>query len=151
MAHAKTESFDPVLVRAAGLAKSLSHPVRIRILEILAARKGCICGGLVELLPLAQSTVSQHLGELRNAGLIRGRVDGPRICYCLNAKVVAEAMAAFKDIFRRLCEPCEDAAKGLSPDPRRPRLSSRGTSPETGRRLKPKPKNRKKSLIKETS
>jgi ArsR family transcriptional regulator len=129
MAKAKTDAFDPALVRTAGLAKALSHPVRIRILEILASRQGCVCGGLVELLPLAQSTVSQHLGELRNAGLIRGEVDGPRVCYCLDSKVVAEAMAAFKDIFRRLCEPCENTAKGPSPDPCRP--------------LKPKPKNRK--------
>jgi ArsR family transcriptional regulator, arsenate/arsenite/antimonite-responsive transcriptional repressor len=143
MAQAKTESFDDALVRTAGLAKSLSHPVRIRILEILASRKGCICGGLVELLPLAQSTISQHLGELRNVGLIRGEVDGPRICYCLDAKVVAEALAAFKDVFSRLCEPCQDAPEGLSPDSCRLRLSSRGTSPESGSRLKSKSKKPK--------
>ena len=67
----------------AGFFRALAHPVRIRILEILAARKGCVCGGLVEILPLAQSTISQHLGEVRNAGLIRGEVDGPRVCYCI--------------------------------------------------------------------
>ncbi|OGD21241.1 MAG: hypothetical protein A2Y70_06135 [Candidatus Aminicenantes bacterium RBG_13_64_14] len=112
MAQAKTEAFDPVLVRTAGLAKALSHPVRIRILEILASRKGCICGGLVELLPLAQSTVSQHLRELMDAGLIRGDVDGPRICYCLNAKVIADSLAAFKDIFHRICGSAGEVPKG---------------------------------------
>jgi len=143
MARAKTESFDDALVRTAGLAKSLSHPVRIRILEILAARKGCICGGLVEILPLAQSTISQHLGELRNVGLIRGEVDGPRICYCLDAKVVAEALSAFKDVLGRLCEPREDVPEGLSPASCRLRLSSRRTSPEPEPRLKSKPKKPK--------
>lgn len=143
MARAKTESFDDALVRTAGLAKSLSHPVRIRILEILAARKGCICGGLVEILPLAQSTISQHLGELRNVGLIRGQVDGPRICYCLDAKVVAEALAAFKDVLGRLSEPCQDASIGLSPDSCRLQPAFRGTSPGSGPRLKSKPKKPK--------
>jgi DNA-binding transcriptional ArsR family regulator len=103
MAQAKTEAFDPVLVRTACIAKALGHPVRIRILEILASREGCICGGLVELLPLAQSTVSQHLRELLDAGLIRGDVDGPRICYCLNAEAIADSWAAFKDMFHRIC------------------------------------------------
>jgi len=105
MAKAKTESFEPALVRTAGLAKALAHPVRIRILEILGGRRGCVCGGLVDLLPLAQSTVSQHLKELRDAGFIRGDVDGPRVCYCLDPKVVAEARTAFAGMFRRLSGP----------------------------------------------
>jgi ArsR family transcriptional regulator, arsenate/arsenite/antimonite-responsive transcriptional repressor len=117
MAQAKTEAFDPALVRTAGLAKALSHPVRIRILEILAARRGCICGGLVELLPLAQSTVSQHLRELRDAGLIRGEIDGPRICYGLDAKAVTESWASFKDMFRRICEPLEEGTGPRRPEP----------------------------------
>lgn len=111
MAQAKTESFDPALVRTAGLAKALSHPVRIRILEILGGRRACICGGLVERLPLAQSTVSQHLKELRDAGLIRGDVEGPRTCYCLDPKAVAKARAAFQDMFRRICEPIEEVTE----------------------------------------
>jgi len=105
MAQAKTASFDPALVRAAALARALAHPVRIRILEILAGRRGCVCGGLVGLLPLAQSTVSQHLKELREAGLIRGEIDGPRTCYCLDAKAVAEARAALTGIFKRISGP----------------------------------------------
>jgi ArsR family transcriptional regulator len=143
MARAKTGAFDPALVRTAGLAKALAHPVRIRILEILASRRACICGGLVERLPLAQSTVSRHLGELRDAGLIRGDVDGPRTCYCLDPKVVAEARAAFMDVFRRLCEPLEDAAKGLTPDLCRPRPAARGKPLKAGARPKTKTKNRR--------
>jgi len=72
----------------AGLAKALAHPVRVRIVRILAARRACICGDLVELLPLAQSTVSQHLKVLKNAGLIHGEVDGPRTCYCLDPAII---------------------------------------------------------------
>lgn len=102
MAQAKISAFEPDLVRAAALAKALAHPVRIRILEILAGRRGCVCGGLVDLLPLAQSTVSQHLKELRDAGLVRGTIDGPRTCYCLDARAVAEAEAALAGLFGRL-------------------------------------------------
>jgi ArsR family transcriptional regulator len=105
MAQAKTAPFDPALVRAAALAKALAHPVRIRILEILGGQRTCICGGLVGLLPLAQSTVSQHLKELRDAGLVRGDVDGPRTCYCLDPKAVAEARALLADVFRRISRP----------------------------------------------
>jgi predicted transcriptional regulator len=102
MAQAKTSAFDPALVRTADLAKALAHPVRIRILEILAGRSGCVCGGIVDLLPLAQSTVSQHLKELRSTGLIQGTIDGPRTCYCLDGRAVAEAEAALAGLFGRL-------------------------------------------------
>jgi len=102
MAQAKTKPFEPELVRTAALAKALAHPVRIRILEILAAGRGCVCGGLVDRLPLAQSTVSQHLKELRDAGLIRGEIDGLRTCYCLDRKALATAGRTFAGVFRRL-------------------------------------------------
>ena len=68
------------------LAKALGHPVRVQIVRFLARQKGCICGELVDLLPLAQSTVSQHLEVLKDAGLINGTVDGPRMNYCINPK-----------------------------------------------------------------
>jgi len=68
----------------AGLAKALAHPVRVQIVRILARTEGCVCGDLVEQLPLAQSTVSQHLKVLKDAGLIRGTIDGPRVCYCID-------------------------------------------------------------------
>ena len=102
MAQAKISAFEPALVSTAALAKALAHPVRIRILEILAGRSGCVCGGLVDLLPLAQSTVSQHLKELRDAGLVRGTIDGPRTCYCLDGRAVAEAETALAELFGRL-------------------------------------------------
>jgi len=68
----------------AELAKALAHPIRVQIVRILARTAGCICGDLVDALPLAQSTVSQHLKVLKDAGLVRGTIDGPRTCYCID-------------------------------------------------------------------
>lgn len=65
------------------LAKAIAHPARVQILRILVRKSGCICGDIVDEMPLAQSTVSQHLKVLKDAGLIRGDVDGPRVCYCV--------------------------------------------------------------------
>ncbi len=65
------------------LAKALGHPARVRILRLLAEKNACVCGDIVDEVGLAQSTVSQHLTVLKDAGLIRGEVDGPRVCYCL--------------------------------------------------------------------
>lgn len=67
----------------AAFAKALGHPARVKILRILTREDGCICGEIVDELPLAQSTVSQHLKVLKEAGLVRGEVDGPRVCYCV--------------------------------------------------------------------
>jgi ArsR family transcriptional regulator len=69
----------------ADLAKALGHPARVRILKILIERNACICRNIVEEIPLAQSTVSQHLKQLQEAGLIQGEIDGPRVCYCIDA------------------------------------------------------------------
>jgi ArsR family transcriptional regulator len=70
-------------VELAALAKALAHPARVRIVRFLISREACMCGDIVEHLPLAQSTVSQHLKHLKAAGLIRGTIDGPRVCYCI--------------------------------------------------------------------
>ena len=70
--------------RLAALAWGLAHPLRVRILQLLACRETCVCGEIVEKLPVAQSTVSQHLKILKEAGLVQGEVDGPRVCYCIN-------------------------------------------------------------------
>ena len=80
----------------AKLAKALGHPARVAILRLLLRQEGCIAGAIVDELPLAQSTVSQHLKQLKAAGLIRGEVDGPRICYCVEPATVAllEALVA---------------------------------------------------------
>lgn len=72
----------------AALAKAIAHPARVRILRILVRHTACICGDIVEELPLAQSTVSQHLKVLKEAGLIRGDVDGPRVCYCIEPRTL---------------------------------------------------------------
>jgi ArsR family transcriptional regulator, arsenate/arsenite/antimonite-responsive transcriptional repressor len=70
------------------LAKAIGHPARVQILRLLVRRDACICGDIVDELPLAQSTVSQHLKVLKDAGLIRGEVDGPRVCYCVEPRTL---------------------------------------------------------------
>ena len=102
---AKTELFDADLVRLAEQAQALAHPARLRILQVLAARGTCICGDLVDDLPLAQASVSRHLKTLREAGLIRGEVDGPRSCYCLDEDAVRALQMAFDTFFAGLPEP----------------------------------------------
>ena len=82
--------------------KALAHPARIAILKVLAAQNACICGEIVEVLPLAQSTVSQHLKELKNAGLINGTIDGPKSCYCINWIAFEKFMADFNALFLSL-------------------------------------------------
>ena len=72
----------------AGICKALGHPARIRIVEHLKAIDQCICGEIVQILPLAQSTVSQHLKVLKEAGLVKGEVEGPRTCYCLDREIL---------------------------------------------------------------
>lgn len=81
-----TAEADALLAR---LAKALGHPARIAIIRLLARREACVCGEIVAELPLAQSTVSQHLKVLKETGLIRGDVDGPRVCYCLEPETLA--------------------------------------------------------------
>jgi len=73
----------------ARLAKALGHPARIEILRMLIERGDCQCGAIVDRLPLAQATVSQHLKVLKDAGLIRGEIDPPRVCYCVNPQAIA--------------------------------------------------------------
>ena len=84
------------------IAKVLSHPARVAILRELARRNQCICGHIVELMPLAQSTVSQHLKELRKAELISGEIDGTRSCYCINSQVIQESVLAVQDFLEEL-------------------------------------------------
>jgi ArsR family transcriptional regulator, arsenate/arsenite/antimonite-responsive transcriptional repressor len=76
--------------RLAALAWGLAHPLRVRILQLLAKRETCVCGEIVEEMPVAQSTVSQHLKILKQAGLVQGEVDGPRVCYCIHPAALAE-------------------------------------------------------------
>jgi ArsR family transcriptional regulator, arsenate/arsenite/antimonite-responsive transcriptional repressor len=85
-------------LRLATLAKALGHPLRVRILRLLAKHNACVCGELVDELPVAQSTVSQHLKMLKQAGLVQGEIDGPRVCYC----IAPQALAEFKDLVNKL-------------------------------------------------
>jgi ArsR family transcriptional regulator, arsenate/arsenite/antimonite-responsive transcriptional repressor len=102
MAISKKEEFTKKEQELADFAKALSHPARIAILKVLAQKNECICGEIVDVLPLAQSTVSQHLKELKNAGLITGSVDGPRSCYCINWKAFEKFNAEFNGLFENL-------------------------------------------------
>lgn len=109
MAFHKKEEFGKKEQELAEFAKALSHPARIAILKVLAQRNECICGDIVEELPLAQSTVSQHLKELKNAGLIDGTIDGPRSCYCINWKAFEKFNTDMNSLFLRLKEKNEKA------------------------------------------
>ena len=81
------------------LCKALAHPARVQILRLLVKRNACVCGDIVEALPLAQSTVSEHLRVLREAGLITGEIEGPRVCYCVNEKALADVARLFGKLF----------------------------------------------------
>ena len=98
MGLTKTEIFTDHQNRIADLAKAFAHPARVAILQLLAQRKACICGDLVDELPLAQATVSQHLKELKRIGIIRGDIDPPRVCYCIDETVWQEAQQVFGDL-----------------------------------------------------
>lgn len=99
MGLTKTTGFTKTQLDLAAFAKALAHPARIAILQFLATQKACFCGDIVNELPLSQSTVSQHLKELKNVGLIRGNVDGPGICYCIDEKNWNKVHQALGDLF----------------------------------------------------
>lgn len=100
------QRFSTESIRLAALAKALAHPARIEILMMLSKQNSCVCGDIVETLPLAQSTVSQHLSELKSAGLIKGTIDGPKVCYCLDAVGIAEARDLLGETLGVLSERC---------------------------------------------
>lgn len=102
MATHKKEAFTKKEQELAEFAKALAHPARITILKVLAQRNECICGEIVDLLPLAQSTISQHLKELKNAGLVNGTVDGQRSCYCINWRSFEKFNQEFSFLFNHL-------------------------------------------------
>ncbi len=102
MGVTKSEIFTEQQNRIAELAKAFAHPARVAILQMLAQKKACVCGDLVDELPLAQATVSQHLKELKRIGIIRGDIDPPRVCYCINEPVWNEARKAFGNLLDSL-------------------------------------------------
>ncbi|MBD2752847.1 ArsR/SmtB family transcription factor [Spirosoma validum] len=95
MGLTKTEIFTDQENRIAELAKAFAHPARVAILQLLVERNTCVCGDLVDELPLAQATVSQHLKELKRIGIIKGDIDPPRVCYCINETVWEESRQLF--------------------------------------------------------
>lgn len=102
MGASKSGHFSDKQNAMASIAKALGHPARIAILEYLIKANKCICGDIVNELPLAQPTVSQHLKELKNAGLIQGNIDGNAICYCINEKTIARLRDYFDSIAGKL-------------------------------------------------
>jgi DNA-binding transcriptional ArsR family regulator len=99
MGNAKTEDFTVRDNKIAKYAKALAHPARVAILNLLIKRQACICGDIVDELPLSQSTVSQHLKELKEAGLIKGDIDGVKVCYCIDEKEWLAAKAYLGNLF----------------------------------------------------
>ncbi len=102
MGLTKTENFTQEQNRIALLLKAIAHPARVAIIEYLVRTESCICGDIVNELPLAQATISQHLKELKNAGLIKGSIEGNAICYCIDESGVKELQNYFNDIAKQL-------------------------------------------------
>jgi len=102
MGITKTEHFTDHQNQIATIMKALGHPARIAIVEYLLKVDDCICGDIVNELPLAQPTVSQHLKELKNAGLIKGNIEGNAVCYCIDEKALDILMTYFSGISSKL-------------------------------------------------
>lgn len=99
MGLTKTEEFTIKDNKIAKYAKALAHPARIAILRVLIKKQACICGDIVDELPLSQSTVSQHLKELKESGLIKGDIEGAKVCYCIDEKEWESAKTYLNTLF----------------------------------------------------
>ncbi|MCC9167495.1 ArsR/SmtB family transcription factor [Pontibacter harenae] len=106
MTYTKATAFDTEQQELARLAKVLSHPARIAILQHLAQAKSCISGDISSALPLSRTTVSQHLQELKNANLIQGEIDGLTVCYCINVEEFNKAKASLEQFFGNISDCC---------------------------------------------
>ena len=102
MGASKTELFTKKQNELAAMAKAIAHPARIAILQKLVKANACVCGDLVDELGLAQATISQHLKELKQAGLIQGNIEGTSICYCIDPKVWEQYRELFVSFFKEL-------------------------------------------------
>jgi DNA-binding transcriptional ArsR family regulator len=105
MGLTKTEEFTEIQNDLASITKALGHPARIAIIQFLIKSKSCVCSDIVDELPLAQSTVSQHLKELKRVGLIKGDIEGPNVCYCIDQKVWKRARKVVGELFESYEEP----------------------------------------------
>lgn len=106
MGASKSEFFSEQQNELASLFKAISHPARVAIIEYLLKVDSCICGDIVNELPLAQPTVSQHLKELKNVGIIKGNIEGTAICYCLNPETMKKLESYFSGISNELKSKC---------------------------------------------
>lgn len=102
MGATKTDRFTDHQNQTAAVMKALGHPARVAIIDYLLSVDSCICGDIVAELPLAQPTVSQHLKELKNAGLIKGSIEGTAICYCIDEEAFQKFQSYLTGIFARL-------------------------------------------------
>ena len=100
MGLSKTALFTKQQNEMAAMAKALAHPARIAILQYLVKKNACVCGDLVDELGLAQATTSQHLKELKTAGIIQGNIEGASVCYCIDPKVWKQYQALFAAFFK---------------------------------------------------
>lgn len=105
MGTTKTKDYSIQELSIAKYAKALSHPARIAILNLLLKKQACVCGDIVDELPLSQSTVSQHLKALKEAGLIKGDIDGASICYCIDEKEWNKANTQLNQLFDKFVPP----------------------------------------------
>ena len=109
MGASKTELFSKSEIKLAGFDKALSHPARIAIIKLLLKKQRCICGDIVDEIQLAQSTISQHLKELKDAGIIQGTIEGPAVCYCIDPKTwsaMSESIGKFFDVGQKSINNC---------------------------------------------
>ena len=138
MPNNKTTEFTDTEINISNLSKALAHPARIRILTILSQSSTCQTNHLVEQLPLSQSTVSQHLKELKQVGLIRGEIEGPKTCYCINPDAVDELNHSMNELLTILinAKPCdgEDDCNGnacCEPTEQKPQTRARAMENST--------------------
>ena len=104
MGLTKTEIYTDDQNRIAAIAKVIGHPARVAILQYLMEKQSCICGEIVDEIGLAQPTVSQHLREMKNIGLIKGDIDGTKVCYCIDQEVFNDIKKTFEKLFSSKCE-----------------------------------------------
>lgn len=99
MGVTRTDIHTEQINKIANMAKAFAHPARITILKYIIEAKGCIVNDLVGAIGLSQSTISQHLKELKSIGIIKGEIEGPKMCYCINDEVWTETQNAFSELF----------------------------------------------------
>src|SRR5258708_4516413 len=102
MGATKTDLFTRQQNDIAGMAKAIAHPARIAILQYLVKKNACVCGDLVDELGLAQATTSQHLKELKSAGIIQGTIEGTSVCYCIDPKIWRQYKDLFNSFFKEV-------------------------------------------------